>query len=180
MMTTTPVNIAHDNYSSYKDKFICRLLIYHKQSLCNTIWALSFCGKCFGMPFCLVALKLFGSYKVNIGLRFCAIKLWLQAVSSLSQFLLCERENLCWVDDLKLAGEKSWKESNRCVVINHTNICLDLNVFLEKSYFMCKFLKKFWPNFVNFSNFGGGLFFLIPKLKTLLLSAHYSMPCIVK
>ena len=26
---------------------------------------------------------------------------------------------------------------NRCVVINHTNICLDLNVFLEKTYFMC-------------------------------------------
>ena len=26
---------------------------------------------------------------------------------------------------------------NRCVVINHTNICLDLNVFLEKAYFMC-------------------------------------------
>ena len=26
---------------------------------------------------------------------------------------------------------------NRCAVINHTNICLDLNVFLEKAYFMC-------------------------------------------
>jgi hypothetical protein len=69
-------------------------VICPKQSLCITAGPLSFCRKSFGMPFCLVALQPFGSYKVNIGLHFFGIKLCLQAVSGLPQFLLHERENL--------------------------------------------------------------------------------------
>jgi hypothetical protein len=69
-------------------------VICPKQSLCITAGPLSFCRKSFGMPFCLVALQLFRSYKVNIGLHLFGIKLCLQAVSGLPQFLLRKRENL--------------------------------------------------------------------------------------
>jgi hypothetical protein len=60
---------------------------------------------------------------------------------------------------------------NRYAVINHANICLDL-IFLEKTYFMCKSLKKYW----NFERIlwisiilGMAKKNLIPKLKTLLM-----------
>ena len=60
---------------------------------------------------------------------------------------------------------------NRCVVINHTNICLDLNVFLEKAYFMCQSLKKIRRNFGRISRNSVvsvmAEIFAIPKLKTL-------------
>ena len=49
---------------------------------------------------------------------------------------------------------------NRCVVINHTNICLDLNIFFRKSIIHVLVSKKnspkFRPNFVKFGSFGGG------------------------
>jgi len=48
---------------------------------------------------------------------------------------------------------------NRCVVINHTNICLDLNVFFRKSILHVlvskKISPKFRPNFAKFGSFGG-------------------------
>ena len=49
---------------------------------------------------------------------------------------------------------------NRCVVINHTNIYLDLNVFFRKSILHVLVSKKnspkFRPNFAKFGSFGGG------------------------
>jgi hypothetical protein len=58
---------------------------------------------------------------------------------------------------------------NRCVVINHTNICLDL--FFRKSIFHVlipkKILPKFWPNFTKFDNFGGGRNFCNTEIKNL-------------
>ena len=49
---------------------------------------------------------------------------------------------------------------NRCVVINHTNICLDLNVFFRKSILHVlvskKISPKFRPNFAKFGSFGDG------------------------
>ena len=58
---------------------------------------------------------------------------------------------------------------NRYVVINHTNICLDLNVFLEKSILHVlvpkKNSSKFQPNFAKFGSFGGDRNFCNTKIK---------------
>jgi hypothetical protein len=68
---------------------------------------------------------------------------------------------------------------NRCVVINHTNICLDL--FFRKSIFHVlipqKNLPKFWPNFGNLTISMVAGIFAILKIKTLEPSAlHPRMP----
>jgi hypothetical protein len=47
---------------------------------------------------------------------------------------------------------------NRCVIIKHANICL--NLFLEKKIFHEYVFKKFWP---NFGNFEVAEFFSLPK-----------------
>jgi hypothetical protein len=61
--------------------------------------------------------------------------------------------------------------NTRCLVINHTNICLDLSYFRKSVLYVLVSQKKstkFQPNFAKFGNFDGGLvFFAIPKLKTL-------------
>jgi hypothetical protein len=57
---------------------------------------------------------------------------------------------------------------NRCVVINHTNIYLDLNFFRNNILHVLiskKISAKFRPNFTKFGNFGGNRNFCNNEIK---------------